>query len=406
MNNSKGVQKVVKTVVLTGGPCADKSSDMTAIIEHFNQREYHVLIVAKTTTELLSSGISPSDSFSNREFQVLLLQHQLAKEDFYKSVAERLPYPKILIVLDRGAMDGKAYSSAEDWNAAVNDVGFPSDTQLLHRYDGVVHLRSIAYAHPELYKAIFAKNPVRIERTPEMAIEKDEATAHAWLGSGAVFVSSDHPNPESKADATVAAIARIIGEPVPLEVERKYLIRIVRPSELEIEGIPYKRFRITQLYLDFSSPGATAHDDSYEKRVRMMQEEGGGSAVYFLTEKWGSGLARIERESIITRQEFDGHISERSLSSSSPIPMTSKTRTTFQYQDNVFEIDEFDKPLPQGDIYAVMEVELASVNDRPNIPLFIDIVADITGDTYSNLELALHWLEAPADRSNQNSKGE
>lgn len=405
MNNPVITQKVVKLVVLTGGPCAGKSSGMAAVVEHFSQRGYHVLVVAETATELLGSGISPSDSFSNREFQVLLLQHQLAKEEFYKSVAQRLPYPKILIVLDRGAMDGKAYSSAEDWNAAVNDVGFPSDTKLLHRYDGVVHLRSIAYAHPELYKVIFAKNPVRIERTPEMAIEKDEAIAHAWLGSGAIFVPSDHPNPESKADATVAAIARIIGEPVPLEVERKYLIRKVRLPDLEMAGITYKRFRITQLYLDFNSQDASAHDDNYEKRVRMMQEEGSGSAVYFLTEKWGSGLERIERESLITRQEFDGHISERSLSSSSPIPTISKTRTVFEYRDKVFEIDEFDKSLPQGDAYAMMEVELASHSDMPIIPPLIDVVADITGGTYSNLELAIYWLQAPADRSNQKGKG-
>ena len=51
--------KLVAKIVLTGGPCAGKTTTITKLEEHLNERGYHVLTLNECATEMIKAGIRP-----------------------------------------------------------------------------------------------------------------------------------------------------------------------------------------------------------------------------------------------------------------------------------------------------------------------------------------------------------
>ncbi len=164
-------------VVLTGGPCAGK----TTVFRRIEQEYGHlVTLVPEVATMLLSSGYpmpgrdldwSPGwrDSFQ-RAIATVQEEVEAAYEMRAKERGHRL------LLTDRGLMDGAAYydSRAEFLSATGIDHG-----TALARYQAVIHLESVAIAQPELYSK--GNNPFRFE-TLEEAIPLEAKTRSAWAG--------------------------------------------------------------------------------------------------------------------------------------------------------------------------------------------------------------------------------
>ena len=116
----KKVQKITK-IVLTGGPCAGKSTAMSWIQNAFTERGYKVLFVPETATELISGGVAPWTCGSNLDYQFCQMRLQIEKEKVFLSAAETMSEEKILIVCDRGMMDNRAYMTEIDFGRKDND---------------------------------------------------------------------------------------------------------------------------------------------------------------------------------------------------------------------------------------------------------------------------------------------
>ena len=56
-------------IVITGGPCAGKSTAMSWIQNAFTQMGYVVLFIPETATELITGGVAPWTCRGNVEFQ-------------------------------------------------------------------------------------------------------------------------------------------------------------------------------------------------------------------------------------------------------------------------------------------------------------------------------------------------
>ena len=156
-----------------------------------------------------------------------------------------------------------------------------------------------------------------------------------------------------------------------IEIERKYIIK--RPSEGDMSVMPeYTVSRITQIYL--RPIGGATH------RVRRRERADG--VEYTETRKIRidkMSSTEIERE--ITEEEFERLAAEIDVHTR-PI---NKTRYTFIYSDQLFEIDVY----PEWKHTAVMETELDSRDKEVEIPEFIRIIADVTGNSaYSNASMS------------------
>lgn len=59
----------ISKIVITGGPCAGKSTAMSWVQNAFTQMGYTVLFVPETATELINGGVAPWTCGTNTEFQ-------------------------------------------------------------------------------------------------------------------------------------------------------------------------------------------------------------------------------------------------------------------------------------------------------------------------------------------------
>ena len=84
--------KVVKRIVLTGGPCAGKSSSLDLIQDYLVNKGYVVYTVQESATELINSGIKPfgSNKLDLLKFQDVILKYQLDNEYIYLTYDETL----------------------------------------------------------------------------------------------------------------------------------------------------------------------------------------------------------------------------------------------------------------------------------------------------------------------------
>ncbi len=165
----------VKKLAVTGGPCAGKSSSLSAIESRAKEKGYMVFVLRECATDLMESGITPKSCTKNENFQLARMRLQKAKEKIYAEVASAL-HTDVLILCDRGMADGKAYMSEDCWQRSLKAVALSEEEALLS-YDAVLYLTSAAVGAKEAYTC--ENNAVRSETAEEAAL-LDEKIYLAW----------------------------------------------------------------------------------------------------------------------------------------------------------------------------------------------------------------------------------
>jgi len=171
------VGRNITKLVITGGPCAGKTTAMLRIREEFEKEGYSVVIVPETATELICSGITPWTMDSKVNYQMHQLMLQLEKERIYALASTYLEgNRRILIFFDRGAMDNKAYLADEEFAHILEKLSL-SEEDILKRYDAVFHLVSAAKGDGKAYS--LASNNARTE-SAELAARIDDRLLEVW----------------------------------------------------------------------------------------------------------------------------------------------------------------------------------------------------------------------------------
>lgn len=168
--------RVVKKIVLTGGPSSGKSSSLEFIERHLTNLGYLVLMVNESATELINSNIKPfgGNKLKIVDFQDVILRYQLYKENLFKEAATEYMDKDIVILYDRGIMDEKAYISDYEFEGLLKKYNLVEE-ELLNRYDVVIYLET--GAKRKYY--VTENNKARYESARE-AIELDNRTYNAW----------------------------------------------------------------------------------------------------------------------------------------------------------------------------------------------------------------------------------
>lgn len=357
----------VSKIVLTGGPCAGKTTALSWINNYFSKRGYSVLMVPETSTDLITNGISPWSCETNYEYQKLLFKLQKIKEEIYDDAAKKMKNDKILIVCDRGILDGKAYMSDVEFKRILNN-NRTNEIKERDSYDAVFHLVSAANGKESMYT--LNNNSARTESIEEARILDDKIIS-AWTGHPHFRIIDNSTDFEEKLERLLKEITAFLGEPEPFEIERKYLICLPNIKELE-KMSNCTKVEITQTYLK--------SNDDVERRIRARGID--GDYIYYLTEKRKvSNLKRIETERKITQDEYLKLLME----SDNTLHTIHKTRYCLSINNQYFEIDIY----PEWDNQAIMEIELNSEDDIVNIPNFIEILKEVTeDDSYKNYNMA------------------
>ncbi|MBR3742323.1 MAG: AAA family ATPase [Clostridia bacterium] len=361
-------EKKVSKIVITGGPCAGKTTAMSWIQNAFTRLGYAVLFVDETATQLISGGAAPWLSLSGRDFQRWLTHLQLEKEKAFAEIGRTFKNDKILVVCDRGALDNRAYMSEADFQAVLKALD-TNEVSLRDQYDAVFHLVTAAKGAERFYT--LANNAARTE-TPEQAAALDDQLIAAWTGHPHLRVIDNSTDFDEKMRRLIGEISSFLGEPEPLEIERKYLIKY--PDVKALEKLPNcQKVDILQIYLQCSG-------EAEEMRIRQRGQD--GHYIYFKTRKKKvSEGKRIEIEERLTQEEF---LSLMSLADPAYRPIR-KERYCLSENGLYYEIDVY----PEWKHQAILEVELRDESQQITYPEMVKVIREVTGDdAFSNHALA------------------
>lgn len=137
--------KEIRRIVLTGGPSSGKSQSMPHIVEHLEREGYKVICIDEASTQIINSNIHWRDpNVDIMTYQKAIFRLQKSKEDIFEDVAKKIKYDKVVILCDRGLLDGKAYIDEKRFRIISALNGISSEQELLDRYDMVLYLDTTA----------------------------------------------------------------------------------------------------------------------------------------------------------------------------------------------------------------------------------------------------------------------
>lgn len=202
----------ITRIVLTGGPCAGKTSALELIVDHFTNKGYKVFTIPEMPTLFTQSGMNYLTK--NKDFfyegEKATLEMQLAFEDRFTLMAKTLDVP-CLIICDRGTMDISAYMTAEMWSHLMELAGTSSE-ELRRRYDAVLHMTTTACGSEEFYTT--STNAQRYEQANEegmrIARELDRKVYEAWAGHPYLKVIDNQEYFAQKAQKVVEEIETLL----------------------------------------------------------------------------------------------------------------------------------------------------------------------------------------------------
>ena len=357
----------ISKIVITGGPCAGKTTAMSWIQNAFTKKGYTVLFIGETATEFIRGGVAPWTCGTNVEYQKCQMKLQIEKEKLFEQAAKTMNTDKVLLVCDRGALDNRAYMTNKEFQEVLDYV-HSNEIELRDSYDAVFHLVSAAKGAEQFYTT--ANNEARTE-TVEEARDLDDKLIASWTGHPHFRIINNETDFGEKMRRLLMEISLILGEPAPYLTKRRFLIEY--PNIEHLRSLPNcERVDIIQTYL--KSPNG--------REVRIRQRGKDGHYIYFQKmQRDPSGTENIQIERRLDKDEYLRMLMDADTS----MKQLRKTRYCIAYGIQYAEVDVF----PFWNDKAMLSICIRDENEPLIIPKDFKVIKETTEDPdYTNLALA------------------
>ena len=347
---------MIKKIVLTGGPCAGKTTALAKIEQDLTNLGYKVFVVGESATELIKGGIRPfgNSALNIVEFQKIIMLYQYRKEEIYNKVAEQYKNNKVIIIYDRGLMDNKSYINNKEFKEVLtylsNELGKElTEEDNLERYDLVLHLVTAADGKENNY--IIENNNARTEGIEE-AIKLDRKTANSWINHPNLKIIENEQNFNTKIDNVLNNIHILLNNPITIRKQLKYKVEIQEDYLNKIKN-KYIPSDIEQIYLK---------SNIYEERIRKLTRDNITTYYYTKQLKKENGESQVILNKKITKEEYN--IIKNTCEIKDII---TKRRYSFIKNKQYYRLDKY-----QNNIY-ILELEITDRNKEIIIPGGISI---------------------------------
>ncbi|HTH93381.1 MAG TPA: AAA family ATPase [Candidatus Paceibacterota bacterium] len=361
----------VPNICFTGGPCGGKTTILAASTDSLISKGFYPFVVQEAATIMIGGNVKPD----NPHLQKAIFKTQMHLFKTFNAAAKHVINPVVLH--DRGALDNRAYISEEEFRKLI------APRRLEHlrdsQFKAIIDLETAANGAEEFYT--LENNKARTE-SPEEARALDVRLQQAWNGHPKfIMIENKGISFEEKKDRAVGALLGVLGFPVPIEDEQKYLIDPSFDVSMIPKNIHVVDSPIVQDYI------VSLSKDSERVRMRGIQD----CEIYFHTIKRSipGSTANIEEEKVISKSLYRELLSRK-------LPLTTtirKMRYTFLFENNYFELDVF---LNKLNGLMLLEIEKTVEGREIVLPDFLEkyILKEVTGDPrYSNAQLARYGLQ-------------
>lgn len=367
----------VSEIVLTGGPCSGKTTGLSYLSEKLRDRGWRVFLAPEVATRVIGGGVhdiaqlakNNLDKYTRVELEMLLILLNQQKE--INRLAAIFEGEKRVIVYDRGPMDIFSYLPDEMKNIFSDLHSNLTWTRLRDTFcDSVIHLVTAAIGAEKFYTT--SNNIARYEDLEQARIA-DAKTLSAWMGCPHLKIIDNSTDFEGKMKRLLTITSQALGMPVPLEIERKFLLKRL-PDFNDPHLKQSQKVSIEQMYLNCPK------DEKGRLRIRKRTQN--DVSIYYKTCKVKlRSRVRQETESSITERDYLQLRQFRDPRSK----VIRKARCCFVYKYQYFELDIFLEPVQ----IIVLEIELTEENDKVELPPFLEIEKEVTDDSaYSNSAIA------------------
>jgi CYTH domain-containing protein len=373
---------MAQVIAASGGSCSGKTTLIRKIVERLKVHNIRALCPPEVATIMITGAVPDiaylrqHDPDLYRHIQNTFIDTQIAMEERFQEMARRFEDAgeRVVIIPDRGIPDNDPYmdGGGKDYVNALARHGLNPDTARL-QYHATVYLVTAAHGAEAHYSN--ATNPIRIEKDLDVARHVCDLTLRAWTGHPhMLIVDNIHSTDfDHKIERAITAVERMLGIPVPIEIEKKFLVELPM-SDFYSHIAPISRWStIEQMYL--KSPVG----ERVRIRKRIFES---GHTLYYETKKRDIAPGkRYEVERQITENEYKGLMAYFD----SNTRIIKKSRCCFPYKHQYFELDVFEEPCRM----TLLEHELLDENDPTALPPFLGNAKDVTNDpSYSNFAIA------------------
>lgn len=355
-----------KVIAITGGPGGGKSTCFENLQKKLTALGVRPFFAPECATMLIGGGIPDISEIAGNdikkyiEIERQMLRTQLALRKQFLDMSDVFEDERRVALCDRGAKDVEVYLPPGVFEAILEDERLTL-WDVRDSYDAVIFLRSAASGAEKFYTT--ANNPNRREKDPKEARCLDELTLKAWIGHQRLWIIPSRENFEEKLEHAFRAILHTLKTP-SIEIERKFLLKAKPNFRKKALGDAVK-LSMEQIYL--VSAGKST------ERIRKMTQ--GSYSVCYFTRKTnfpGSKVSREECEERIGALDYL-YLSEHKDPATKIIK---KDRYYFVWKDQYFALDIFREPKK----LAMLEIELLDEKDKFDLPAFLDIDREVTGD--------------------------
>lgn len=367
----------IPVIAVTGGPGGGKSTFLESYApEKLMDIGFRVFPVPEPPTLYIPTGIKDISEIrlDNPEKYIDIERGFLHAHLAFRDAAIKMAEPfygrgeKCVVLCDRGGMDFKPYIPTGVFEALLAESRLTL-ADVRDFYKAVIHLVTAADGARDFYTL---ENNIARQEKPDQAAMMDAFLRKAWEGHAKLSIIKSAEDFASKMKRAMAALLNALGYPEPLETERKFLLK-ERPDFRVSELKNSTRINIEQMYLAIGIG---------ESRIRKRSQ--GDSAIYYRTEKLpvvGSQVSRQELEKRISALEYIRLQKFRDLKAR----IIRKTRHCFIHNYQYFELDGIYEPRKEW----LLEIELTEENDKVDLPPFLNIEREVTGEEkYSNYGIA------------------
>lgn len=253
-------------ICFTGGPCAGKTTALASCAQQLRQLGIYTLVVPEAATMLNCAGVSIANANLDTprvlRFQINLMKLQIALEDIFTDIGSELySDEQVVILCDRGVMDGSAYMTKPMWQALLDETGWSNSQLRDKRYDMVLHLITAADGATEYYST--ESNQSRYEGI-EAAKTIDKRTQMSWIGHQRFnIIDNSVPGFSNKIRRCLDRIFLYIGLPKANTFYKKFLLRKSQTGTAYL-GDAVATFDIDVTYL---VPKKGAYEEKISRRV-------------------------------------------------------------------------------------------------------------------------------------------